>query len=210
LTLNLVSMLIALGGGMWWPLMLTVASASTVAAAGLIGFYLYRDMAGKHTPPGATAHEETAHREPHPGPTGAEPGHREHQPSKGEIYPVLDVRRLVPEQPAKTSDPLDNKAWVNLVGECVELFDEMDGVTASSSDPRKDLAEHVCYRLREILERSGVEVLEGDSSTQFDGLQHQLGGKATRTPEGTQITGTLSPGFRIGRRVFRRARVTIN
>jgi hypothetical protein len=211
LMLNLVSMLIALLGGIWWPLMLTVASVTSLAAVGLVGFSIYRDVVARPTPPISPPQVAVGNllRQQHTGSvSSSETVDEAHQTSPQSIYSSGDVTLGALGQPVYSGDPLDNKVWVNVVEECVALFDEMDRLGTTVSEESRDLAEHVCDRLREILERSGVEVLEG--STEFDRRLHQLYGEAVRSPDGTAVTRTISPGFRVGRRIFRRARVTIN
>jgi molecular chaperone GrpE (heat shock protein) len=70
--------------------------------------------------------------------------------------------------------------------------------------PRLEVAEHVMCRLQEILERCGVQPIsdEGD----FDRNRHQSAGKALA---GATVAETLSPGFQVGVRILRRARVQV-
>ncbi len=69
-------------------------------------------------------------------------------------------RTAAPPALRKLDDPLDNKAWLRLVEECVDLFDELDRHSSSFDAPRREVVEHVSSRLREILERCGGEVVE--------------------------------------------------
>ena len=108
------------------------------------------------------------------------------------------------ESPA--GEPLDNKPWLKLVEESVTLLDELDRHRADFDAPRQDLADHVICRLQEILERCGVDSIDGDHD--FDRNRHQPEGRARLMP-GAKVTATLSPGFRVGKRVLRRARVLI-
>ncbi|HVB62675.1 MAG TPA: nucleotide exchange factor GrpE [Ktedonobacteraceae bacterium] len=103
-------------------------------------------------------------------------------------------------------DPLDNKRWMKLVEGCVNLFDELDGLFPVS-DPRHETAEHVMYRLREILSRSGVEIISQDRA--FDENRHLADPPNYDIPPGTPISEVISPGFAVGRRVLRQARVRI-
>lgn len=102
-----------------------------------------------------------------------------------------------------TTDPLDNRAWVSLVEECVQLLDEVDRDFEHADATRKQVASHVVLRLGEILERADVEVIDGE--TTYDRLRHQ----APKAAPGMPVAETLSPGYAIGRRVLRRAKVVV-
>jgi len=106
---------------------------------------------------------------------------------------------------ASLDQSLDNKPWINLVDEYVSLFDEIYRLTPDLDAPSQEFAGHVNCRIQEILERSGVQIITGE--TTFDRTRHQAevpvnGAEAT-------VTATISPGFAVGRRVLRRARVTL-
>lgn len=102
-------------------------------------------------------------------------------------------------------DPLDNKPWLGLVEECTELFGELDRHRADFDPLRQEVVDHVSYRLQEVLERNGVEGICGDA--RFDHNRHQPDRSGAAT--GAAIAETLSPGFAVGRRVLRRARVRL-
>lgn len=104
---------------------------------------------------------------------------------------------------AHTADPLDNRPWIGLVEDCVQLLDEMDRDFEHAEPERKDLAEHVVLRLSEILERAGVEVIDGEAT--FDRTRHQ----APKASPGMAVVATISPGYAVGRRVLRRAKVVV-
>jgi molecular chaperone GrpE (heat shock protein) len=87
---------------------------------------------------------------------------------------------------------------------CVLLFDELDRNLESFDQERRSLAEHVMARLGEILSAAGVQTIDGEAT--FDRRRHQPD-KATTTD--ARIAETLSPGFALGQRVLRRARVRI-
>jgi molecular chaperone GrpE (heat shock protein) len=107
---------------------------------------------------------------------------------------------------APSEDPLDNRPWVQLVEECVGLFDELDRLRPDLDVACQDFADHVGCRLQEILERSGVTRIAGDPD--FDRSRHQPHATGATRP-GAPVAETLSPGFAVGRRVFRRAVVRI-
>jgi hypothetical protein len=104
-------------------------------------------------------------------------------------------------------EPLDNRPWLKLVEESVTLFDELDRHRADFDAPRQEVADHVICRLQEILERCGVEPISGDGN--FDRSRHQPEG-ATRVLPGATVAEIVSPGFRVGKRVLRRARVRVH
>ena len=102
---------------------------------------------------------------------------------------------------------LNNKAWIELTEECVSLFDELDRKSATMDARRQELAGYVCSQLEEILERCGVTIISGDSA--FDERRHRPYPAVSRVATGTVIAETLSPGFVVGPRVLRRARVRL-
>lgn len=104
------------------------------------------------------------------------------------------------------ADPLDNVAWLKLASECVDLYDELDGHMDALEPPTQEIAEHVCLRLQEILQRCGVEAIA--QNRRFDRTLHQPppGGLPSGAGPGPEVN-IISPGFRVGRRVLRRARV---
>ena len=104
-------------------------------------------------------------------------------------------------------DLLNNKAWIKLTQECVTLFDELDRKSTSMDPRRQELAGYVCSQLEEILERCGVTIISGDST--FDDRRHRPYPAVSRVAAGTAIAETLSPGFVVGPRVLRRARVRL-
>lgn len=106
-----------------------------------------------------------------------------------------------------SDDPLQNKPWLNLVEECVDLYDELDRLQPSLDASAQELTDHCHCRLLEILERSGVSILAENAT--FDRNHHQAEPARESPHEGTPIEATLSPGFAVGRRVFRRARVKL-
>ena len=102
----------------------------------------------------------------------------------------------IPEQPE------EDRAWIGLARECVDLFDEMDRAAAGSIP-----ADHVRSRLQELLERSGVDVIEND--TVFQRTRHQVKNTTRMVADGTPIRQVVSPGFAIDALVLRRAMVRI-
>jgi molecular chaperone GrpE (heat shock protein) len=104
-------------------------------------------------------------------------------------------------------DPLDNKPWLSLIEECVDLYDELERLQPSLEIAAQELVDHCRCRLLEILQRSGVSILAEDAA--FDRSRHQAEALQESACEGTPIAAMLSPGFAVGRRVFRRARVKL-
>jgi hypothetical protein len=97
--------------------------------------------------------------------------------------------------------------WTGLAEGCVEVIDELDQHIVGFDAPRQELAEHVMLRLEEVLERSGVEVIMDEAS--FDRARHRPVSGGVAVSDGAAITETISPGFAVGRRVLRRARVQV-
>ena len=96
---------------------------------------------------------------------------------------------------------------MQLVEECVSLFDEIDRLRPDLDMSGQDLAEHLGSRLQEILQRSGVTIIAEDAT--FDRRRHLPESAESEVADGTPILATQSPGFAVGRRIFRRARVKL-
>jgi hypothetical protein len=102
---------------------------------------------------------------------------------------------------------LEDGRWMTLVEECVEVVDDLDEHMDSFDTPRREVAGHVILRLEDILERSGVEVISNDAI--FDRARHKPDADHSGTGNGAAVRETLSPGFAVGPRVLRRARVQL-
>ena len=96
---------------------------------------------------------------------------------------------------------------MKLAEECVEVVDELDEHMDSFDAPRREMAGHVILRLEEILGRSGVEIISNDAV--FDRARHKPDADHAATDNGAVVCETLSPGFAVGSRVLRRARVRV-
>jgi hypothetical protein len=105
------------------------------------------------------------------------------------------------------ASPPEDRDWMKLVEECVEVVDELDEHMGSFDAPRREVAGHVILRLEEILGRSGVDVISNDAI--FDRARHKPDADHTATDNGAAVYDTMSPGFAIGSRVLRRARVQL-
>ena len=103
--------------------------------------------------------------------------------------------------------PLEEECWMKLVEECVEMVDELDEHMGSFGAPRREVAGHVILRLEEILGRSGVEIIS--NNTIFDRARHKPDADHSALDNGTTVGEILSPGFAVGPRVLRRARVRL-
>ena len=103
--------------------------------------------------------------------------------------------------------PVEDGRWMKLVEECVEVVDELDEHMGDFDAPRREMAGHVILRLEEILERSGVEVISDEAI--FDRARHKPHADHAATDNGAAVSKTLSPGFVVGSRVLRRARVRL-
>jgi hypothetical protein len=84
------------------------------------------------------------------------------------INPALPCELSHSRIPAEnvSDDTLQNKPWLNLVEECVDLYDELYRLQSSLDTSAQELADHCRCRLLEILERSGVSILA--DNTTFD------------------------------------------
>ncbi len=115
------------------------------------------------------------------------------------------------ERATALEDPLgstlEDGRWTKLVEECVDVVDELDEHMSSFDAPRREVAGHVIVRLEEILGRSGVEIISDDAI--FDRARHKPDSTHAPTDNGAAIHQTLSPGFAVGTRVLRRARVRL-
>ena len=130
------------------------------------------------------------------GPAGR--GH-ERSAAPGAISPDDPVTSVTP--------PPQAEPWVKLVGDCVDIVDELDTHMSGLDAPRREMAEHVLMRLEEVLARSGVEVISEEAV--FDRSRHRPDDADGSAVPGAPIAETLSPGFAVGPRVLRRARVRV-
>lgn len=128
-------------------------------------------------------------------------------PSPVEVLRSAPAPREKVQSVTVADDPLNNTAWVGLAEACVELFAELDRYQADFDPPRREIAEHVCNRLMEILARNGVNLIDADGV--FDRNLHEPDPASTRPKPGAATVHVISPGFQVGRRVLRRARVEI-
>lgn len=112
-----------------------------------------------------------------------------------------------PPLPPKFANPLDNGPWLKLVEECVALVDELDRHTDNFDPAQRELAEHVIWRVQEILDRCSVQTIMNE--TIFDRNRHQPASSGGNIVLGVTIAETLSPGFVVANRVLRRARVLL-
>lgn len=87
---------------------------------------------------------------------------------------------------------------------CVLLYDELDQNIAFFDEEKRHLAEHVMARIEDILTAAGAVAIRDE--TTYNRLRHQ---PDKIVNNGAAIAATLSPGFALGRRVLRRARVHI-
>lgn len=109
--------------------------------------------------------------------------------------------------PFRQDRPVVDEHWLKLVQECVDLYNDLDKRLASFDPSRHELVEYVLLQLQEILERCGVELIDGD--TVFERSRHQPERPAAGVVAGETIIETVSPGFAVGARVLRRARVRL-
>ena len=126
-------------------------------------------------------------------------------PERSELRVAEAIQPIVGQVPL--DDPLTNKPLMSLVEDCVSLFDELDRLRPSLELAAQDFADHMGCRIQEVLERSGVTIIAEDLT--FDRRRHQSEPTAETPMDGATIGETQSPGFAVGRRVFRRARVKL-
>jgi molecular chaperone GrpE len=137
-----------------------------------------------------------------------------------------DLKRLAAEfdnfrkRAARERDAIVQRANARLIGECLDILDDLEraiaaaegpgggGQEASSSDPT--VLEGVALvekRLRGLLEREGIS--EIDTSGAFDPHIHEaLLTQPSEDPEGT-ILGVMQKGYALGDHVLRPARVAV-
>jgi hypothetical protein len=122
--------------------------------------------------------------------------------------PIVSMEEQAKRGPEVSSSDelLNNRQWMRLVEENVRLFDELDGLFPQPG-PRQEVANHVMLRLQEILGRSGVEVLSHERT--YDPDRHQLVQSSVVARVGTPIVKIVSPGFAVGPRLLRPARVLV-
>lgn len=136
------------------------------------------------------------------------PGHAAPAPPGDTIDEAAGSLVIADAAPGSEPPPLANAAWLTLVEECVALFDELERHRATFDPARQELAEHVCLRVREILQRANVEII--DAEARFDRRRHQPATSGNGIRPGDPIVATLSPGFAVGRRILRRATVRVS
>lgn len=118
-----------------------------------------------------------------------------------------DKLRATPRNTDAPETLLQNTGWLTLVQECITLFDALETQSAGMDSLRQEVAGYTCSQLEEILERCGVSLISGD--TAFDERRHRPSPAIRRVASGVRIEETLSPGFVVGPRVLRRARVRL-
>ena len=70
--------------------------------------------------------------------------------SPGPTSPLAQAGQPTPPQPS--TDPLDNGPWLKLVENCVDLFDELNSHLDHFDPSGREVAEHTCLRLQDVLE----------------------------------------------------------
>jgi molecular chaperone GrpE (heat shock protein) len=96
---------------------------------------------------------------------------------------------------------------MEMVEAFVSLLDELEKHRLDFDPATREFVDHVDLRVQEILERFGVEVIEGDA--EFDMNRHQPERGLAQANANDAILETLRPGLAIGPRVFRRAIVRL-
>jgi len=131
--------------------------------------------------------------------------------SEGEAKTYFPMSAQKGSQVAQRSllsdDPLKNSQWLELVKECVTLYDELDALLPDLDPARQEMAKHVQSRLEEILVRSSVDVIAHDQF--FDIRRHKLAVPGPAVAPMTPITETVSLGFAVKQLVIRPAQVRV-
>jgi hypothetical protein len=117
-----------------------------------------------------------------------------------------DIKQARGEAPPG-ENALENKRWLGLVEETVTLLAELEKHSVNLDPAAREVAEHVALRLQEILERSGVSIIEGDAT--YEQSRHQTEHGVPQPRPGAAVGKTLRPGLAVGRRIFRRALVRL-
>jgi hypothetical protein len=118
-----------------------------------------------------------------------------------------NLERASPSVDSLGDSQEEDGRWMKLVEECVEVVDELDEHVGSFDAPRREVAGHVIVRLEEILGRSGVQIISNDAI--FDRTRHKADEDHAAIDNGAAVRETLSPGFAVGPKVLRRARVRL-
>jgi hypothetical protein len=100
-----------------------------------------------------------------------------------------------------------NKDWFSLVEECVELVKKLDSQQKGLDSARQEMVQYFVSQLQESLQRGGVQVITDEPI--YDSVRHQVAPARPNVPTGSRIVETLSPGFAVGERILRRARVRL-
>jgi len=104
-------------------------------------------------------------------------------------------------------DAKDDKRWLDLVEAMVTLLDELERHRPTVEATAKDMIDHFDLRVQEILERSGVVVISGESP--FDRARHRPENGGDSVSPGSTVVETVRGGLAVGPRVLRRAIVRL-
>lgn len=109
---------------------------------------------------------------------------------------------VIVDPPPSPPSPIDQK----LAADCADLLNEYNAMLPRMNDAVRPFAENVVDRLQEMLERNGLDAIDGE--TNFDIVRHKAE-PAKNVPQGTPILETLTPGLALGAKVLRRAKVRV-
>lgn len=135
-----------------------------------------------------------------------------HDPHSVEESNILQTKDAIAVQPTSLSEKVLKPAeyaddtWQNLVQECIDLLETLERHQEQPIDGR-ELNDYITSQLIEILQRNQVEIVDSDS--EYNLLRHQVLPPGSKAEPGAKIARTVSPGFAIGRRVLRRAKVEL-
>lgn len=147
-----------------------------------------------------------------PASTSAEPPA---EPAPAPVTPITavggDKAEAQPQAFSHAEAPslLNDRPFAKLAEFCVDLFDELDDASLHFDEARREVALHVKERLQEALLACGVEVIDQDAP--FDRSLHQPIRKTSGVAPGDPRwrARIVSPGFKLERRVLRRARADV-
>ncbi len=117
---------------------------------------------------------------------------------------------VVIDKPEEKLPPslLDNKPFVKLTEECLDLMNEFEGYIARlETDEGKMMAEMLVKRFQEMLERSGLQRID-DKNEPFSVLRH-IPVPMEPVSEGTLLEKIICSGLALENRVFRKAKVKV-
>lgn len=116
--------------------------------------------------------------------------------------PIVESPESVTAKPQASSDA----AFFDVIKDCADLLIQLEDMEGRLDEKAKPLAEHVKINLQEIIERAGANRIDGE--VRFDVARHQPV-PAKVVAKGSTIKATLGPGYEVGGKIVKRARVVL-